>query len=173
MDAFTQSVSEYTQSRFGIDTDADSVDLTYSVALFDAIMLYAHAATRVLSEGGSLNDGEAVVRAVRNTSFVGIGGSRVVLDEYGDRIESYEVMNYVLDAGDVMRSVAVGLYNSTVQQYEAYERETVWPGNTIEVPADRCSGHRNYTCNWAGWMHACMCDYLVLVALRCHDSLLH
>ena len=58
-------------------------------------MLYAHAATRLLADGGDLKDGAAVAQAVRQTSFVGIGGSVVALDENGDRVQDYEVMNYV------------------------------------------------------------------------------
>ena len=82
-----------------IPTNADLVDLTYSVALHDAIMLYAHAATKVLSEGGNLRDGQAVTEAVRSTTFEGVGNRLVALDQHGDRIESYEVMSYVVGAG--------------------------------------------------------------------------
>ena len=56
-------------------------------------MLYAHAATKVLSEGGNLNNGKVLTAAVRSTAIAGIGGN-VVLDERGDRIESYEVTDY-------------------------------------------------------------------------------
>ena len=118
----------------------DSVDLAYSVALFDAIMLYAHGATKMMSEGGSLRNGLAVTAALRNTSFTGVGGTTIALDNHGDRIESYEVLNYVLEAGDVMRSVAVGVYDCEVRQYRAYERVVLWPGNTTNTPADYFSG---------------------------------
>ena len=53
MQAFAEQVSKYTESHFGITTSADSVDVPYSVALYNSIMLYAHAATRVLSAGGT------------------------------------------------------------------------------------------------------------------------
>jgi hypothetical protein len=95
-----------------------------------------------MSEGGNLHDGDAITAAVRNTSFTGVAGTVVALDSQGDRIESYEVMNYVLKAGDVMSSVAVGIFNSTLGQYTAYERPVVWPGNTLEVPTDYFSGER-------------------------------
>ena len=48
----------------------------------------------------------------------------MALDSNGDRIESYEVMNYVLE-GDAMSSVAVGMYDGTLQQYRAYELSLV------------------------------------------------
>lgn len=114
MMAFVKQVREYTKSSFNITVAADAVDLTYSVALHDAIMLYAHAATKLLSEGGDLHDGQAVTEAVRNTTFVGAGGEVVVLDERGDRVQSYEVMNYVV-------GVATGFYNASTYLHEGTE----------------------------------------------------
>ena len=138
--AYAEQVSNYSRSHFDITVSPDSVDLEASVALHDAIMLYAYAATTVISNGGTIHDGEAVTAAVRNTSFTGVGGNRVVLNSDGDRIESYEVMNYVLGEGGVMSSVAVGVYSSTAKQYEAYDQAVKWPGKTMEVPADYFSG---------------------------------
>ena len=146
MQAFAKQVSDYTKSHFNISVFPDSVDLPYSAALYDAVMLYAHAATKVLTQGGDLHDGQAVTEAVRSTRFEGVGNSVVSLDKHGDRIQSYEMMNYilkegnVLDGDDVMSSVAVGMFNSTQEQYSAYERQVVWPGKTLEVPADYFSG---------------------------------
>ena len=140
MQTFATQVSEYTKSRFNISSSPDSVDLTFSVALHEAVMLYAHAATKVLAEGGDLRDGRAVTAALRNTVFEGVGGTEVVLDSNGDRIESYEVMNYVVGADGVMSSVPVGVYNHTLQQYMAYERVVVFPGGTTDVPPDTSQG---------------------------------
>jgi hypothetical protein len=139
-DTFARQVRDYSKSHFNISVRADSVDLTYSAALYDAIMLCAYAVTTVMLEGGDLQDGEAVTAAIRNTSFVGVSGTTVSLDSHGDRIESYEVMNYVLEAGDVMSSVAVGVFNATLQEYSAYERAVIWPGSRMEVPVDYSSG---------------------------------
>ena len=140
MQVFAEQVSNYTRTGFNITVSPDSVDLTYSIALHDAIMLYAHAATKVLAEGGSLHDGQAVTEAVRSTTFKGVGNSVVALDKHGDRIESYEVMNYVEGADGGITSVAVGLYNRTLQQYVAYERAVVWPGRSTRVPLAYSSG---------------------------------
>ena len=64
------------------------------------------------------------------------GGEFFLLDQHGDRIESFEVKNYV-DADGQMGSVRVGLYDSILQQYRAYEQAVVWPGNTTKVPVAR------------------------------------
>ena len=106
MRAFAKQVSDYSKSHFNSTVSPDSVGLQLSVALHDAVMLYAHAATKVLSEGGDLEDGEAVTKAVRSTEFVGAGGQIIDLDESGDPIESYELMNIVM-------GVASGFYNAS------------------------------------------------------------
>ena len=136
MQAFAKQVSDYSQTDFNITVSPDSINVAYSAALHDAIVLYALGATTVMSAGGNLRDGTAVTAAVRNTSFTGVGDTLVVLDRKGDRIESYEMMNYVLKEGDVMSSVAVGIFNCTQRQYKAYERAVVWPGSTKDVPVD-------------------------------------
>ena len=105
-------------------------------------MLYAHVATKVLSEGGSVHDGRAVTEAALLTSFVGVGNTTVSLDHHGDRIESYEVMNYVVQPDGGMGSVTVGLYNSSSQQYVAATRAVLWLGNTTLPPIDYVEGHR-------------------------------
>ena len=101
-------------------------------------MLYAHAATKVLSEGGDLQNGKLVTAAVRSTRFQGVGNTVVALDSHGDGIESYHVMNYVVDART--RSVPVGVFSSSTQQYTAYKRAVVWPGGTTDEPIDYLSG---------------------------------
>ena len=144
--AFVEQVSIYSSTGFNITVDPGSVDLTYSTALYDAIMLYARVATTVLSKGGNLRDGEAVTAAVRSTTFEGVGGSAVSLDSSGDRVESYEMMNYVLEAGHGI-NVPVGVYNSTDQQYRASnKRLVVWPGNMTEVPKDSSGRNRIAAC---------------------------
>ena len=112
MQGFAKQVSDYTRSSFNITISKDSVSLDFSAALHDAITLYAHAATKVLSVGGDLHDGEAVTEAVRSVSFEGVGGGLVALDEHGDRIQSYEVMNYVVETDARVVGVPVGVYDS-------------------------------------------------------------
>ena len=138
------------------------------MALHDAIMLYAHAATKVLSEGGDLYNGSAMTAAVRSTRFKGVGGSTVVLNEQGDRIESWEVMNYIQGADGRMSSVPVGMYNNTLGQYKAYEQAVVWPGNTIEVPVDYFSGQLQWIL--FGLLADLQCIILIVHALSWQTS---
>ena len=80
--------------------------------------------------------GQAVTEAIRNVTFQGVSGSTVALDQHGDRLESYEVMNYVLKADGAIGAVSVGLYNGLERTYSAYGRKVIWPGNTTDTPPD-------------------------------------
>ena len=71
-EGFTKQVTEHSLKSFNITVSQDSVDLAYSAALYDAIMLYTHAATTVMSKGGDLRDGRVVTAAVRSTNFTGV-----------------------------------------------------------------------------------------------------
>ena len=103
-------------------------------------MLYAHAATKVIAEGGDLQDGQAVTEAVRSTTFEGFGNITVALDQNGNRIESFKVMNYVVGTAGGMESVSVGGYNKSSSGYLAYEQAVIWPGGTTNVPVDISTG---------------------------------
>ena len=97
MQVFGEQVSNHSKSGFNITVSPDKVDLTYSAALHDAIMLFAHAATKVLSDTNltTRKYGQTMTAAVRSTTFEGVGGNVVALDRHGDRIQSFEVFSYV------------------------------------------------------------------------------
>merc|ERR1711871_513898 len=134
----SEQVLEYSQmSKFDVqgvnrarqDTD-DHETLYYAAALHNAVTLFAHAASKVWAQGGNLRDVHAVSKAVRSTKIVGIGGSIVALDELGEPITSFEVVNYQLGTDNRSHSVTVGLFNSSQQQYLP-ERTIIWPGSAL------------------------------------------
>ena len=132
--AFRSSVAAYGRSHFNLTLSAaDDINDGFASALYDAVYLFAHAASRVLLEGGEIDDGAAAVRAMRNLSFEGVLGQTVELDEHGDRIEAYSVMNYV-ESGGLMRGIAV-LRDDGVQLACTGER-VLWPGNSTDIPTD-------------------------------------
>ena len=69
----------------------------------------------------------------------------VRLDRKGDRIESYAMMNHVVEKDGKMNTVPVGVYDS-MQRYREYEQAVVWPGGMTEVPSDYASGSAASTC---------------------------
>ena len=66
----------------------------------------------------------------------------------------------MLEAGDVMGSVAVGIFDATLKEYKAYKQVVVWPGKTMEVPADYFSGEP--------WCMDCDRPFLSAPALTMH-----
>ena len=147
LDGFVEEVKTMNRLVFNVTADPDlSAYDEGLLPMHEAIMLYAHAATKVLAEGGNLHNGLLVTGAIRSTTFVGLGGSSIALDQHGDRIESYEAVNYVIKMDGELTRESVGLYNSTLKQYTAYARAAVWPGNTTNVPADNFSGPLQTNC---------------------------
>ena len=147
---FSEQVAAHSDS-FNVSLTAEEVDLPYASTLYEAIMLYAHAASKTLSRGGDLHDGEAVTKALRSTSFIGIEATNVTLDQDGDRILSNAVLNFkpgtrftLDDVGDIFSAavsgVMVGFYNSTLGKYKAEDHAVVWPGRTLEAPLDYVAG---------------------------------
>lgn len=41
----------------------------YAAYLYDAVMLYAQAATEVIADGGAIDDGTAIINRIRNRKF--------------------------------------------------------------------------------------------------------
>ena len=119
-----------------------------NVAVYESVLLYAHATTKVLREGGDLRNGQAVTRAVQNMRFAGVGGRTVAFNERGARIQSYEVTNYVVQRDGRVGSVVVGMFNALKHLYTESERAVVWPG--ICCMLLRSMGVRI----------ACVCDFM-------------
>ena len=179
MQAFAKQVNEYTKSHPTIrlrteerswslqlqllseDPKSSGTQLEYAVALHDAVTLYAHAATKVLSQGGDLRNGTMVAETVRSTTIDGVGDRAVILDENGDRIVSYEVMNYVQGESGETDSVSVGVYSSSSKKYTV-ERAVVWPGSDpTVVPVD----YHHEVCDFAGLicLQVPSCTYRVCI----------
>ena len=58
----------------------------------------------------------------------------VQLDQNGDLIEAYSVMNYFEDRLGEMQNVNVGTYDSGKLTLKL--NDVVWPGNTTDLPRD-------------------------------------
>lgn len=129
---FHRQVRAYGQKHFGLSPAQAAVDL-YAAELFDAVYLFAHAATRVMEAGGDVSSGAQMMQVMRNISFVGIQQRTVALDANGDAIQPYSVMNYVEENAE-MRSVEVGWYESG--QLKLKVADVRWPGNSSIVPID-------------------------------------
>ena len=122
---------EQENKQFNITNGA--VDVTFAALLHDAVLLYAHAATKVLAEGGSARNGVALRSVIEEIEFEGIT-SRLRLDRFGDRFESYSIMNYLQIGDGKPHFVEAGFYDFETRQYSENVHTIVWPGNSTEVP---------------------------------------
>ena len=149
---FAEQVSIYTKRPpFNFTVSQDSVDLTYSVALYEAVMLYAHAATNMMLDGGNLLDGEAVTAAVRTATFTGVSGTLVALDKNGDRLASYEVLNYIFGADGAeyrgmtfkstrTRGLQLQEHKGGYMYCSKYSKVAFSNESTVDACKDKCGG---------------------------------
>ena len=81
IDEFYEQVKDYGRRDFNLSKDVTARDIdAFAASLYDAVFLFAHAATRMLSEGGDVQDGKLMVQTMHNISFDGIQGA-VALDK--------------------------------------------------------------------------------------------
>ena len=112
---------------------------TYAFNLYDAIMLYAHAADALLrnASAGGLADPHLLVRAMMNTSFATPGGI-VELDGRGDMPEPVAIMNYKRVRADSpeLHSIKLGVHepHRRVFVLTPQSGDVVWPGGLRSVP---------------------------------------
>ena len=134
---FYEQVEKHGQQHFQLNIS--SVD-PHAVRLYDAIYLFAHAATHVLANKGAVSNGTAIVEAMANVSFKGIADRTVQLDSNGDAVESYSLMNYVEGTeGGGIQAVEVGTYESGKLKLRV--EDIRWPGNTTQKPQDTAGPH--------------------------------
>ena len=156
--AFQTKVSDINkaQKKWRLDKNLPEIkmneaDNTYSVALYEAIILYAHAMTTLhaphdgdTGSPGLMNhdtapQGKRLVDIMLNVSYKSLG-ENLRLDESGDRIQSYAVMNYDDKGG----SALIGRYDSIGKVYTPLaETGMVWPGGATDVPVSYVATNDN------------------------------
>lgn len=64
----------------------------YAAHLYDAVLIYARAATEVLREGGNLRNGTEIMRHIFNRSYHSIQGFDVYIDGNGDAEGNFSII---------------------------------------------------------------------------------
>lgn len=81
--AMREKMKEYTRRHFNVpfhSTFMKNISVPiYGAHLFDAIMIYARAATEILAEKGDLTNGTAVMERIFNRTYSSIQGFEVIL----------------------------------------------------------------------------------------------
>ena len=128
---FFGRVNEYNRAHFNTSATEFYYRGVYAAAMVNAVLLFAHAATRVLDDGGNVDDGALMFRAMTSLSFEGIQQQPFRLNKNGDAIESYDAMNYVYENG-AMHSIEIGHFADG--RYLRTIAEVRWPGGQGHVP---------------------------------------
>jgi hypothetical protein len=115
--------------------------------LHDAVYLFARAADALLRQGTALNYRGALLKELKNTTFVGLSG-RVTLDPQGDRVEQLGIINFAVRGKSHCHSAAncsgiVGLYDRQLEIFVPNLRyQPMWPGGTADPPSGLCPNQR-------------------------------
>jgi hypothetical protein len=131
------------QSAFG----PGQVEARLAANLHDAVYLFARAADALLRQGTALNYRGALLKELKNTTFVGLSG-RVTLDPQGDRVEQLGIINFAVRGKSHCHSAAncsgiVGLYDRQLEIFVPNLRyQPMWPGGTADPPSGLCPNQR-------------------------------
>ena len=114
----------------------------YTLAMYNAVILYAYAVNKTLSAGGDIRQGDEMVALMKNTSFLGPGGS-VSLNEKGDRVMDvafYNIRGFDTVSDSVGQQLTVSK-TSLVAHYVSgnstllsISNNIVWHGGGIASP---------------------------------------
>ena len=114
------------QSAFG----PGQVEARLAANLYDAVYLFARAADALLRQGTALNYRGALLKELKNTTFVGLSG-RVTLDPQGDRVEQLGIMNYL----GLSNATMIGIWSDLAGFSRLPVQALVWPGGAAEIPS--------------------------------------
>lgn len=71
---------------------------TFVAAFYDAVLLYADALNRTLSDGYNATDGDQIKLRMWNRTFPSIAGNAII-DKNGDRHADYSLLDYNPESG--------------------------------------------------------------------------
>ncbi|KAK3591719.1 hypothetical protein CHS0354_019484, partial [Potamilus streckersoni] len=91
----------------------------FAAYLYDAMMLYAEAATAVLNEGGSLTNGTAIIQKICGKTYTGIQGHLSHIDENGDAEGNYTLLS--------RKEIESNLSKYSMQPVGYFEMDTAIP----------------------------------------------
>jgi hypothetical protein len=144
------------------DPFVDDVDL-HAAYLYDSIMLYARAAGQMLRAKQSLSNGPAVVEEMKSVSFQGMTGL-VQIDSRGDRLQSVQTENVVLNAAGALERTRVGVFDASSQKYMTEAgRTVVWPGGATTIPVDTVPVEAAFNTIWI--LVGCIIGAAIIVGL--------
>ncbi|EAT43201.1 AAEL005330-PA, partial [Aedes aegypti] len=124
----------------------------YAAHLYDAVIIYARAATEVVQAGGNLHDGRQIMRHILNRSYHSIQGFDVYIDENGDAEGNFTVIALQKDEkvnnslNKSMQPVGMFVYSSNGTnlpefKYLSSQRPIMWVKGRPPLAEPPCGFH--------------------------------
>ncbi|XP_053691756.1 guanylate cyclase 32E [Sabethes cyaneus] len=124
----------------------------HAAHLYDAVLIYARAATEVLQRGGDLRDGKQIMRHIFNRSYHSIQGFDVYIDENGDAEGNFSVIALQKDEkvnnslNKSMQPVGMFVYSSNSTnlpefKYLSSSRPIMWVKGRPPLAEPPCGFH--------------------------------
>nr|XP_050030214.1 guanylate cyclase 32E-like [Dermacentor andersoni] len=140
----------------------------YAGLTYDAVMLWARAATQVLRENGSLTNGTAVGLKIRGSLYRSALGFDIRVDENGDAEGNYTVLGFSLPGDDHLTPVGRFTLAENASSLPVFrpDKPIAWLGGAPPVGEPKC-GFKNDKCtskqDWRVLVICITCACVVLV----------
>lgn len=142
----------------------------YAAYLYDAVTVYARTLDAVLKDGGSANNGTAIIEKIRNTTFTSVLGYEVYIDGYGDAEGNYTLLRLEQDGEEGQLNMKpVGNFRMTqsgvgIPELNLYH-EINWPNGAPPVDEPPCGFEGEKCVNEFDWKIVTVCIIVATVVL--------
>lgn len=142
------------------------VKVPYHAAfLYDAVMIYARAATEELEANGSIRNGTNVFQHIKNTRYTSVLGYSVRIDENGDAEGNFTLLS-LQDCLNANQRCILPIGTFTAKEGALLPelklfRNINWTGSDPPVAEPEC-GFKNENCN-LDWKMAVICSVSAIV----------
>ncbi|XP_064478005.1 guanylate cyclase 32E-like isoform X2 [Ornithodoros turicata] len=147
----------------------------YAGMTYDAVMLWARAATEVLRENGTLTNGTAIGEKIRKSLYRSVLGFDIRVDENGDAEGNYTVLAFSHEDDEQLTPVGrftLAENTSSLPEFKP-ERPIAWLGGEPPVSEPKCGFNNDKCSSKQDWRIlvigiSCACVFLVvgIVAFR-------
>ncbi|GAB6021265.1 hypothetical protein CHUAL_003879 [Chamberlinius hualienensis] len=143
---------------------------TYAAHLYDAVHVYAVAVSKVLEEGGDINNDTQIMSQIFNSAYKSVQGFNVQIDSCGDAEGNYTVVGMVYDSLNANRSMkkvawfSPGDKAGDLPKYVKGDKIVDWIKGKIPKDEPPC-GFDGGKCETIEWGTIVILTVLVLVAV--------
>jgi ABC-type branched-subunit amino acid transport system substrate-binding protein len=108
--------------------------------MYETVMLYSHALTKVKADGGNYTDGTALMAALKTVAFPGVTHEEVKLDALGEIASPYQLFNYQsgpgkwISIGNWTDQAASGRRAGTFRLVADYSKYRSFSGTSVLYP---------------------------------------